>query len=172
MRPRTRKLLLVLHVGVSVGWLGAVVASLAVGLLGLLATDATLVRGAYLILEPVGWSTLVPFSVASLLTGLVQSLAGTWGLARHYWVVFKLLMNVLATAILLLYMRTLGTLAASAADPDTGPAGLRTASPVLHAAGAIGLLVVALVLSVYKPRGLTGYGRRLQSRHTAPVETT
>jgi hypothetical protein len=163
MRPPTRKLMLVLHVGASVGWLGAVAASLALGIVGLAADDPGVVRGAYQVLEPVGWWTLVPFSVASLLTGLVQSLGTTWGLIRHYWVLFKLLMNLFATGILLLYMQTLAMLADMAADPATGIVQLRTPSPVVHAVAAIGLLLVALVLSVYKPRALTGYGQR-QSR--------
>ncbi|GAA3276840.1 DUF2269 domain-containing protein [Dactylosporangium vinaceum] len=164
MRPPARKLMLVLHVGASVGWLGAVAASLALGVLGLATADPSRARGVYLVLEPVGWWTLVPLSLASLLTGIVQSLGTPWGLVRHYWVLCKLLMNLVATGVLLLYMQTLTMLADLAADPDTSLAQLRTASPVVHAAAAIGLLLVALALSVYKPRGLTGYGRRHQGR--------
>ncbi|MER7274583.1 hypothetical protein ABT369_09015 [Dactylosporangium sp. NPDC000244] len=37
---------------------------------------------------------------------------------------------------------------------------LRSASPVVHAAAAIGLLRFALVLSVYKPRGVTPWAGR------------
>jgi hypothetical protein len=157
MRPPLRRLGLVLHVGASVGWLGAVVASLALGVIGLAAADPGVVRGVYLVLEPIGWATLVPFSVASLLTGLVQSLGTSWGLVRHYWVLVKLVMNLFATGVLLLYMQTLGLLAAAARDPGTTAAGLRTASPVVHAAAAIALLLVALALSVYKPRGVTPF---------------
>jgi hypothetical protein len=47
---------------------------------------------------------LVPLSLASLLTGLVQSLSGAWGLFDHYWVLAKLLMNLFAIGVLLLYM--------------------------------------------------------------------
>lgn len=36
-------------------------------------------------------------------------------------------------------------------------------SPIVHALGAIAVLLVALVLSVYKPRGLT----RRRRRHAA-----
>jgi len=167
MRPPARKLMLVLHVGASVGWLGAVAASLALGVIGLTADDPAVVRGVYQVLEPVGWSTLVPFSVAGLLTGLIQALGTTWGLVRHYWVLFKLLMNVFATGILLLYMQTLAMLAGMAADPAGGVAQLRNPSPVLHAAAAVVLLLVALVLSVYKPRALTGYGQRRAARSAA-----
>ncbi|GAA4262873.1 DUF2269 domain-containing protein [Dactylosporangium darangshiense] len=160
MRPPVRRIGLVLHVGASVGWLGAVSASLALGVVGLAATDPGVVRGAYLVLEPVGWWTLLPFSVAGLVTGLVQSLGTSWGLARHYWVLVKLVMNLFATGVLLLYMQTLGMLADMARDPGVATAALRSASPVVHAAAAIGLLLVALVLSVYKPRGATPWTGR------------
>jgi hypothetical protein len=45
-------------------------------------------------------------SLASLLTGLVCSLGSVWGLFRHYWVLFKLVINVVATSVLRLYMQT------------------------------------------------------------------
>ena len=46
----------------------------------------------------------MPLCFASLFSGLVQSLGTEWGLFRHYWVLFKLLINVLPTALLLLHM--------------------------------------------------------------------
>lgn len=162
MRPGARKLALVAHVGSSVGWLGAVITSLAVGVVGLIDADGQTVRSAYLLLEPIGWYALVPLSVASLLTGLLQALGTTWGLLRHYWVLVKLLLNLLATGMLLLYTRTLdhlADLARTAASP-ADVAHLRDPSPVAHATGALLLLFVALVLSIYKPRGLTCYGHR------------
>jgi len=44
---------------------------------------------------------------------------------------------------------------------------VRTSSPVLHAAAALLLLLVATVLAVYKPRGMTRYGQRKQHEHRA-----
>ena len=41
-------------------------------------------RGAYLAMDLIGWFVIVPLSLASLLTGLVQALGTTWGLFRHY----------------------------------------------------------------------------------------
>jgi len=164
MTPRVRKFALTAHVTFSVGWLGAVVCSLALGIAGLTSRDAEVVRAAYLTMELIGWSVLVPLSLASLLTGLVQSLGTTWGLFRHYWVLTKLLMNVFATAVLLLYMQTLSYLADMAAGMRTAAdvSGMRDPSPVGHAAAALLLLLVAATLSVYKPRGMTGYGQRRQ----------
>jgi hypothetical protein len=169
MRPRLRKAALVAHVASSVGWLGAVTVSFALAVVGVASSDAALVRAVYLILEPLGWSALVPFSLAALLTGLWQALGTSWGLLRHYWVIAKLAMNVAATGVLLLYMQTLGQLAgvARAATDPARAATLGDPSPVIHSAAAIVLLLVALVLSVYKPRGLTARGARIRQRTLA-----
>ena len=170
MTPSVRKLALTAHVTSSVGSLGAVAAFLALAVTGLASDDAPTVRGAYLVMELTGWFVLVPFSVASLLTGLASSLGTKWGLFRHYWVLIKLLLNVFATTVLLAYMQTLDYFADVAADPtltggDLGA--LRSPSPVLHASLALLLLLVAAVLGVYKPRGLTRYGRRKQHEQRA-----
>ncbi len=86
MAPAVRKVALVAHVGSSVGWLGAIVTSLVFGVAGLASRDGQVVRAAYLTLEVIGWYALIPLSLASLLTGLIQSLGTNWGLLRHYWV--------------------------------------------------------------------------------------
>jgi hypothetical protein len=174
MSPPWRKLGLVVHVAGSVGWLGVVVASMVLGVVAMTAADADVVRGAYLVLEPLGWYALVPFSVLSLATGLVQALGTRWGLVRHYWVLAKLAMNLFATGVLLLYMQTLGFLAdtARAIGPGGDVSGLRSPSPIVHAAAAVVLLVVALVLSVYKPRGRTGFRHGRTADERVQVVTT
>ncbi len=93
MPPRLRKFVLTAHVTTTVGWLGAVVVFLALVVVGLTSQGAQTVRGAYLVMEPAAWWVLVPLAFASLLTGIVQSLGTTWGLFRHYWVLFKLLIT-------------------------------------------------------------------------------
>jgi hypothetical protein len=122
-----------------------------------------MIRAAYLALEAIGWLVLVPLSLVSLLTGLIQSLGTPWGLVRHYWVLFKLLINVVASVFLLMYMQTLGFFAGAAGQTtasSTDLDALRSPSPALHAGVALMLLVAAATLSVYKPRGLKRYGRR------------
>jgi hypothetical protein len=170
MSPRLRKLALTAHVTSSVGWLGAVAGVLALAVAGLTSQDAQTVRAAYIAMEFSAWFALVPLAVASLLTGLVQSLGTRWGLFRHYWVVAKLAINVVATVILLMYTQTLSSLADVAAQTslsgdDLG--GLRSPSPVLHAGAALLLLLAATTLAVYKPRGMTRYGWRRQ--HAQPA---
>jgi hypothetical protein len=165
MTPRLRKFVLTAHVTSSVGWLGAVAVFLALAVIGLTSQDAETVRAVYLVMEPAAWFVLAPLAFASLLTGLVQSLGTTWGLFRHYWVLFKFLINVSAIVVLLMYTQTLSYLADVAAETtlssdDLGV--LRTPSVVLHSALALLLLLVATVLAVYKPRGMTPYGLRKQ----------
>jgi hypothetical protein len=162
MTPGVRKLVFTAHVASSVGWLGAVAGFLALSVIGLTSEDAQTVRGAYLVMEPAAWLILVPLAFASLLTGLVQALGTTWGLFRHYWVLFKLLINLFATIVLLLYMETFSSMAGVAADSSADLGAVRNPSPMLHAAAALLLLLAATTLAVYKPRGITRYGRRKQ----------
>ncbi|MQA80240.1 MAG: DUF2269 domain-containing protein [Streptosporangiales bacterium] len=164
MPPRLRRFVLTAHVASSVGWLGAVVVFLALAVVGLTSPDGQTVRGAYLVMEPAAWFVLVPLALGSLLTGTVQSLGTTWGLFRHYWVLFKLLINVVATIYLLIYTQTFASMARVAADPSADLGVVRNASPGLHASLALLLLLVAMVLAVYKPRGMTRYGQRKQRR--------
>jgi hypothetical protein len=147
--PGVRKLVLTAHVACSVGWLGAVTAFLALAVAGLRGRTS-----AYPACELVGWSAIAPLCFASFATGVVQGLGTPWGLVRHYWVLIKLVITVLATAILLVHMRPI---ARAAHATDVG-ASLRL-QIVIDAALAIVALVTATVLSIYKPRGTTRWGR-------------
>jgi ribose/xylose/arabinose/galactoside ABC-type transport system permease subunit len=106
----------------------------------------------------------VPLALLSLVTGVIQSLGTTWGLLRHHWVVVKLLITVVATGVLLLYLRTFAVMADVAADPAALLDEVRNPSPLVHAVLALVLLVVATVLGVVKPRGLTRIGRQWAAR--------
>jgi len=164
MTSGLRKFALTAHVTSSVGWLGAVAGFLALAVAGLTSQDAQMVRAAYRAMDLTGWFVIVPLSLASLLTGLVQALGTTWGLFRHYWVLLKFLINILATFLLLLHMRPTTYLAGVAAETTLSSADLRglRIQLVADAGAALLALLVATTLSVYKPRGMTPYGRRKQ----------
>jgi uncharacterized membrane protein len=162
MPPRLRKFALTAHVTSSVGWVGAVLVFLAHSVVGLTSPDEQTVRGVYLVMERAAWLVLLPLAFASLLTGIVQALGTAWGLFRHYWVLFKLLIAVFITVVLLIYMDTFSSMARVAADPSADLSVVRNASPAIHAALALVVLLVAAVLAVYKPRGMTRYGWRKQ----------
>jgi hypothetical protein len=168
MGPAGRRAALATHVVSSVGWLGAVIVFGALGVVAMASADERVVRGAYLVAEPLVWWVLVPFAVASLLSGLVSALGTAWGLLRHYWVLFKLVVTVVATGVLLLYTATVGQFASLAADEQAGVSMLRSPSLVIHAGLALVALLATVVLGVYKPRGLTPYGLRRRASAAGP----
>ena len=162
VEARLRKLALTTHVVSSVGWLGAVIAFLALAITGRSSGDTELVRGCYLAMEVLGWFVIVPLAGTSLISGLVQAWITKWGLLQHYWVVIKLLMTMFATVVLVLHMRPVGIVADEAAASDLmgdDLSGLRL-QLLADAVAAIVLLVVAATLSVFKPAGRTRYGWR------------
>ena len=108
MTPPVRKLALTAHVTSSVSWLGAVAAFLALAIAGLARSDAQMVRAAYLATEMITWFVIVPLAFASLLTGLIVSLGTPWGLFRHYWVLVKFMLTILATVLLILHTQPIG----------------------------------------------------------------
>lgn len=166
--PALRRLTFSTHVTSSVGWLGAVVVFLALAVIGLTGESEMAVRGVYLVMAPAAWFVLVPLAHVSLLSGTALSLGTDWGLVRHYWVVVKLVITAVATVILLIYMGTFRQMAGVAADPIVELGMVRNPSPVVHAILALIVLLVATVLGIYKPFGMTAYGKRQHSeRQTA-----
>ena len=172
MTPALRRFTFTTHITSSVGWVGAVIAFLALAVIALTSEDELTVRGAYLLMAPAAWFVLVPLAHASLLSGIALSLGTAWGLFRHYWVVLKLGITIFATVILLIYMRTFRQMAGVAADPVVDLTVVRNASPIVHAILALILLLAATVLGVYKPFGMTAYGRRKYVEQRQAVSST
>lgn len=165
MPPALRKAVLTTHVISSIGWFGAVVAFLALALTGMLSQNAEAVRAAYLVMGVTTWWAIVPLALLGLVTGIVSSLFTRWGLFRYYWVLMKLLITVLATLVLLVHSTGLiNRFVAVAERPGVFGMDLVGAQQelVILSAGALVVLLVLTVLSVYKPRGMTPYGQRKQ----------
>lgn len=162
MTQPIRKLTLAIHVTASVGWIGALAVFFAHALAGLLSQDEQVVRAASLSMGIAAWFVILPLALASFVTGLVQALGTTWGLLRHYWIIFKLLLAAVATIVLLLKLGPISYLAEEAARASfssTDLIGLRT-SVMVHAGGGLLVLLTAATLAVYKPQGMTPYGVR------------
>jgi hypothetical protein len=168
--PGLRKLTLTAHVASSVGWLGAVAGFLALAIAGVTSRDAQTVRAVYPAMDLMARFVIVPLALASLVTGLVQSLGTPWGLFRHYWVLIKFIITVVAAAVLLQKLGLISYLADVATETTVASGDLREErmSLVVHAGGGLLVLLVPTVLSIYKPRGLTRYGRRKQERPAQP----
>jgi hypothetical protein len=166
MPPRLRKLVLVTHVTASLGWVGAVVVFLTISMIALSTDDITTMRGIYLVMEPIAWYVLVPLSFVSLITGIIQGLGTQYGLFRQYWVLYKLVITAFSTVILLIFASQSTSMFADwAASEEAVEMGmLPTSNPYQHAMLALAGLLVATVLGIYKPRGLTPFGKREASR--------
>src|SRR5258707_12776655 len=168
MNPALRKLTITAHVSFSVGWLGATAAFLVLSIAGLTSHDAEVVRGAYLSMDLISRFIVIPMSFAALATGLLQALGTPWGLFRYYWILMKFSLAIFATIALLLHQfvvvaeaakRVSGAAAETLFSADLGS--LKT-ELVRAPSLAILLLLVVTTLGVYKPWGLTRYGRRKQ----------
>ena len=162
MTRRIRKLALTVHIIFSVGWLGSVIAYLSLVIAVLSGGDTAAARSTWASMELIGWFAIIPLAIGSLLSGLVISLGTTWGLFRHYWVVTKLVLTVIATVILIVHMPAV-SLQADASGAIVGHAGMGgPRSELVHAGGGLLVLLATTILAVYKPFGLTWYGKRNQ----------
>ena len=157
-----RKAVLSAHLTVSVGWIGAVVAYLGLGVAAVNSANDQTIRSSWVAMEVIGWFVIVPLAVASLLSGLIMALGTNWGLFRHYWVAISFVLTLFSTAVLILHMPTVSA---------TTDLALRSEGASLEALGGdlfhpgVGLVVLLLiqVLNLYKPQGLTRYGWRKQN---------
>lgn len=166
MPPRVRKLVLTLHIALSVSWLGVEATQVVLGLTAVATGDAERLKATYVVMQLVGTRIVPVAALGSLLTGLLLGLGTAWGVFRHYWVTAKLVINVMvilaghevfrfwlnqqARVVLSTPLDTLTT-------ADVGSVRLRLLAGL---STALVLLATAAVLSVYKPWGRTGIGRR------------
>ncbi len=159
LSPPTRRLVLIVHIATSVGWVGAVMAYLVLDITAVTGTDPFTVRAAYSAMAMIIWNAIVPLAIASVLIGVVNGLVTPWGVFRQWWVVVKLLLTLFATVILVSEAQTVSFLADTATSV-ADPRGLPGSLP--HSVGGLGMLLAITALAVIKPRGLTRYGWRKQ----------
>lgn len=168
MPPALRKIALSAHVACSVGSLGGVAAFFALAVAALASQNMAIVSAGYTAMDLIASYVVVPLVFASVLTGVIQSLGAPWGLFQHYWVVTKLVVMVFVTVILLQQLELINYLAAAAAagtvlSPDLSDFRM---SPVVHSGAGLLVLLLPVLLSLFKPRGMTRYGWRKQhERH-------
>lgn len=159
MAAGLRRAALAMHLITSVGWIGAAGAYLAAGVAARVSDRVPTVRAAWIAMELIGWLVIVPLGCLAFLTGVVMSVGTRWGLIRHYWVLIALVLTSLALVVLILHMPSVSAGAAVARTGDDR-AVLQLGGDIAHPALGLVVLVVVAVLNLYKPRGLTRYGRR------------
>ena len=170
MTARLRKLALTVHVTLAVGWVGALLGYLVLVVAAMRSEDSQVLRASWLAMELIGRQLIVPLAFGALVTGIVMALGTPWGLFRHYWVVLSLALTSLATLILVQHMETVGALTRMAAEGNPSDLGRLVAGlrgELLHAGVGLLVLLVIEALNIFKPRGMTVYGRRRAPRTAA-----
>lgn len=167
---RSRKALVVFHVVAAACWTGVALMMSAVGISALTSDDISYVAVAYQVMEIFDVNLLAWLNFAATLSGVAVGMCTQWGVVRYWWVATKLAISLVILFSAFTWIH--GPLEAAAAEAEhlvaTGgsPADLTT-SPVLIAAGfgfAFSQLLVAMLLSLYKPGGRTPLGRRAVER--------
>lgn len=171
MTPHLRKFMLTTHLTFSIGWIGAVIVYLVLGITATTSQDVQTVRAAWIAMELTGWFSIVPLALGSLLTGLIMAMGTKWGLFRYYWVLFSLILTILAIVILLLHMSTVSFMA-SVAQQAEGARLYDLGGDLLHHSIGLVVLLVIQAINVYKPQGMTRYGQRKVPGQTRRGSTT
>lgn len=147
LAPASRKALLTLHLVTALGWLGADLVLLTLGVAGLRGADPAVV---YPTAGLVVTYLFAPLSVVVWLVGVVSSLLTPWGLLRWRWVLVKFALTTVMLGLVLLLLtpriRELGALGAAASTHHR-------VDLVVAPAVSSTLLLIATVLSTYKPWG-------------------
>ncbi len=132
-----RRWLLFAHISISVALLGDVAGFV------LVAVHATTVADPsthYDILELFSIVFGIPLSFGTLISGVALGLVGKWGVLRYWWTIAKL---AIVLSVILVGSFLLGP---SVAAEDS-------ARPIVGAAYDVGVLLLAVWLSVFKPGG-------------------
>ena len=147
LSPRWRKALLTTHVITAVGWLGADLVLLDLGISGLAGADPAVVYPAAAL---IGTVLFAPLAVVVWIVGVLDAVLSPWKLFRYRWVVVKLaLTTVMLGLVLFLLLPTLREMGELGAALSTrGRLDL-----VIPPAVSSTLLIIATVLSTYKPWG-------------------
>ena len=157
----TYKFVITTHIGVSVAWLGVVLAKFVLAILAMASSQPQAAQSLYFAMESLN-VLFPPLVIASLLTGVALTIGTRWGLLEYYWVLTKFVLSfvVFVSGARFSTVLAQGSIAARTAvrlPDDTFLAWAASPSTFLAALFAVHLLglAVATVLSQYKPWGTT-----------------
>jgi hypothetical protein len=149
---RTRRVLVFLHVVVSLGWMGAGAANVVLAATAL-TVPREVARLCYHLVDRIDTVLVIPAAFGALVTGVVLGLLTPWGVARHWWVLVKL---VLTAAVIVFSTFYVGVWVLEGVE-SPGPA----AWPLVWG-GAANLAAFLLMTwaSIAKPWGTTPWTSR------------
>jgi hypothetical protein len=146
--------MVILHIAVSVGWLGASLCLLVLGLTARLTKDPATANVGYRAMAILAGTLEVPVSLMSLLTGLVLAIGRPWGLTSHYWILAKLVLTLAAVPLAIFALPALIGQAVAAQSAGSPGLDVPTANNLVIAPSVAVTLYTAIVaISVLKPWG-------------------
>jgi hypothetical protein len=159
LAPTTRKWLLILHVVMSVGWLGLNVGNLTLEITGLTTGDPRTQHFALGALYLVGGPLLIPVSLLAYVSGILLGYYSRWGVFRYRWVLVKFCLTTVAVVLvplsLLPGLRDLSDLVAATPVDRLADVGQEGMSMLSAGIVSTAMYVTCAVLSVLKPWGRT-----------------
>jgi hypothetical protein len=164
------KATLVAHIVSGGAWIGVDVIVAVLVLTGRFAGDLQLRSLAYQALATFVVWPMLACGLVCLVTGLILGLATTWGLLRYWWVLVKLVLNlILCTLILLVLQPGMDEVAAYGRSLLTGSPDPAAVSQLFFPpAVSLTTLTVATVLAVFKPWGRIRSTRSDRSQRQRP----
>ena len=155
LEGRTRKAVLFVHIGSAGTWLGMDLTFAVLLCTAMLTDNRTTAATAYQALEMVAVYPMLTAGLLTLVSGVILGLGSKYGLLRYWWVAVKLAINVLFMCLIVFALppsvRGVSESGRLLADDPT------TVVPYQDLLGPLivgpSLLVVAMVLSVFKPWG-------------------
>ena len=152
---RTRKAVLVVHIVSAGSWIGLDVVMAVLVFTGLFTGDNRVKALCFQVLELIVIWPLLSVGLLCLVSGVVLGLGSKYGLVRYWWVAAKLVINVLFNVLVLVSLRP------GAADVAEQGRRLADGDVATIAVGGLvfppivspTMLIVAVLLSVYKPWG-------------------
>jgi hypothetical protein len=166
MSPALRKSVLVLHIVLSIGWMGVDIALLVLLFTARTTDDVNLVVSAFNAIRMIVPVAVPPLSLGILATGLLLGLGTPWGLVRYWWVSVKLLLSLIMTVLVFTSLvpgvSSMAILAATTGSADVvrGSLGNAPTQLLFPPIVSFAMLGVATILSVFKPWSRTPWSIR------------
>jgi hypothetical protein len=166
------RVLVTLHVSLSVGWLGASMVMLTLAIAARVSQPATHARSAYWAMRLLAHVLLIPLSLSVLLIGVLVAATSPWGVLRYRWVVVKLIATCVAVLLSLLALPAMTQIAYQDATQHALAAARDAGTRLIIASSvSVALYLSLTAISVLKPWGRTARGRLHASQlaHSGPA---
>jgi uncharacterized membrane protein len=152
---RARKILLVTHIVAAGIWIGLDVAMAVLVFTAMSADDRLTAAAALQMLRLITVWPMATTGLVTLVTGVVLGLGSKYGLVRYWWVLIKLVVNVVLCILVLTALRG-GVAEAAAAGRQMAAGtldGWTSSDMIFPPIVSTGALLSAFLLSVFKPWG-------------------